>query len=542
MGQDVIRVLFIGYDDRYFSKLQQGLRKRFGESAYYFKQVYQNKTDYIKRLIIESYQFDPDIIYIDFTENEANHIRLAQYFSRTTPFREKALVGLTGEILNSGNHKKLFSTGVHIIHVKGVDYSTTGCMGLKLSALKGDFDMGYVTHPCNLASEAMVDIRIGYITPEYMHVESALRFMKGDVLRIATAFGPEFNPVSFRVASGRQEDLYYHFDASYDLEYEICYEPRCYGHFDLPPREVVWIPDPDKRVAEKNRKLYQTYFKEEQLQIRKEKKEEYKKALTKFINGYSGHNPPKRTRILIIDKGLEALKQSKKGIDEYNYTVTVQPYLDSGFSNLKRIKAGILAYVLEEDDEARTHDVNNLWRLKEMIEHIHQMERYHPFIIVLNCALSSVELQEKFNYPTIISDTQPFSFELVLQYAEVYETRQGRDKTHDPNLTNFGKEVRHYLSKNHEHSYSKLILEIKITEISEFSVKLICPARLPYKTLLWIHHPFPAYLSISGQEKDGSYTAIISGLSETQKGALRRFINKMIGDERAKKDRAITEN
>ncbi|GAB4015201.1 MAG: hypothetical protein Fur0010_13960 [Bdellovibrio sp.] len=509
-----MKVLFIGKDQVYWRSLKKRFQKDFAEEKFEFTDFWPGDGKLIHQSLFEIVKTEPKAIIVDFS------------------IETKSLLSLTRTLFRSFNYP-IGVVGVwDLLAPKHLIYEGN-MSGAKVNHFKGSEVGEVVAHTMFLAKEGNSPLRkfaaarameelwqltvfhrmkIGFMTKSYLHVEHDVPLEEIDPILILHHFGDEFPETKFNFLRNLNKNFYYHFRFSSDIQ---IVGPK----FPEPPK--------DEGPNQKARRLREE----------KEELEYFNRRISKFLEGQlaRGSQFSKRTRVLVFDQNLLLSQLSPKPLDQYPFSIRLYRFWKKGVGMVNRVWPGVIVLCWSKETGAQD--------LIEMVSEIKNIEKYNPFIIVFEAPLASSEMKDKVGYQNLLCEKNPFDVDTFIKLCELYQNKEGREKTHDQSISFHDREKRLYFDKNNKESQLSLKVDISVREISESWFKFSSPLVLPFYSIFELEQPIRMFLTVVEQieepdwykENNYQYKAIIHGLSETDRAQLRRLVNSSIKMEEDKK-------
>ena len=189
--------------------------------------------------------------------------------------------------------------------------------------------------------------------------------------------------------------------------------------------------------------------------------------------------------------------------------------------------------------------------IKRLIEKVKTIDKYNPIIVLLNCHLhTATSLQQSFQYQMIMTNESEISSMLIVsmstmflkkqqdKYNVLMEQKLKQMKTQNPKKfqkysVSDLKEKRFYLDKKDPMSIVRYSVPATIISLNESELTLACDEVLRMATY-YVESPFAMYLTFVPIEKGkpfatergvNIYRALINGITEQDKKALRKYVN-----------------
>lgn len=540
-----INILYLGLDTGYYNTLQEKFIKVYPDLKFNFSQDHLSDDleshKYMIKLTKGKIKFD--IIYIDYSKGLMNYLKFSKFLSEQVTTKEITSIGLLDNSDDQSYLEDILLSGIKIHHIKSIELSDVvfDAMTLKFPKLAKPNQVALAKN-INLQWTADNYFRVGYLTPQYVHIETDIplplqQSFNNKILNlnIIQDFPKNLENIHLKVERELKENFYYPLNFSYDL------------YYTTPTKEGVSVDDWNKVVSRK---------------------------LKLWIQDNVDRSKPKRTKILIIDSNLSILNQSKQYLDSFPFSIRVHQKVDLQADIVKKVKPGIIVYSYEKkpveesshaskehegaadknslknkdelSNKINYHSYNDLNALNLICQQIKKVEGYQPFIFVFDCPHKMETLKEKLGYAKIITFGEMLYLDLILKIINTYDVKDGRKSTHDP-LKSYGdKEMRYYINKNSIYSRGTYKLDVQIDHMSESMLFFTSPVALPPFTTLRFTGPlkFQATVLPPGEDKDNNkgnnsknkigyrYQSLINLVGELEKKDIRQFINDIFCREK----------
>ncbi|PIP93284.1 MAG: hypothetical protein COW00_09785 [Bdellovibrio sp. CG12_big_fil_rev_8_21_14_0_65_39_13] len=509
-----MKILYIGNDSFFWTQLQARFKLNFPTENCQFQTLWPKNPKLIHQSLSQVVAINPQIVIVDFSLE--THLLLS--FTRSLFRVFDPVPGVVGvwnllckrELLYEGN-----MSGAKVNHFKGSDIDEIVTHAMLLGKQGNSPLRKFAT------ARAMDELwkinmfhrmKIGFMTKSYIHLEHDVPLEEINPILFIQHFGESFPQTHFKFLRALNKNYYYHFRYNSDIGISGPQFPE---------------PMADEGSNQKIRRL----------KMEKEENELFHSRLEKFISTKSKGTDliAKRTRVLVLDDQLELSSLSEKPLDNYSFSIRLYKKWKRGSGMFTRSWPGIVVYCW--NNETGSQD------LVEMVHEIEQIEKYHPFIVVFKSPLATKEMKEKVQYESMLCEQAPFAIDQFIKLCELYQSKSGREKTHDQDMSFHTREERFYLDKNNPDSQLSLKVEMKVHEVSESWFKFSSPLLLPLFSIFELERPIRLFLTIverideSPWYQDGEYQykAIIHGLDETARAELRRQVNSSIKLEEDKK-------
>ncbi len=505
MIEGMVNVVYLGTDRRYLGILEKRFQKEFPETNFSFFQVWRDEYSTFQSVIVEIADKNPRILFLDYTLETKKVLTVARTVVRVLP-NLMSVIGLwdypaAKEFISEGN-----ITGVPVSHIKGVEVGSVVLHAMFLLDREGvDLEKWAKAEVYDgLVLPFVHQMKVGFITKKYLHVEHDLVPLKSS-FTLKTWFSKDWPIKYYTHAREIDENFYYHFQRSSDFKF--IYRPALGKKKDLSKKEIEWGERHQKETEELRMKKVADWFK-----------------------SFPNENHPKRTKLMIIDSELSIVKQADRPLDEYPFSVRFYKEIDDFGKIIRRVKAGIICFQCSQSNEGEEQKV---------IEQIKSIDGYSPFVLIFHSKSSSEKLKEQLSYERVIAYRKKFDLEQLLEFCRLYESREGRDKTHNPARSYHKKEERVYPPKDAPESYVEYHMGAEIRELSETYVKFQCWETLPERSLYTVEWPISMVLTVVDEiveedwKKEGmkQYRALIHCVGERELASLRRAVNQVIQEK-----------
>lgn len=508
---DCLKVFLFGKEQPYFQDLRFRFQKEFPNRKFEFKQFFPEDEEHFQSALIELSNFDPGILFIDYSSRPKDTLSFARSVRRCFP-RLKAVVGLWDISVDKNLLNESNTTGVYINHIKSPELSEVIFQALSLASdspldkktyATANFQSGYKITLCHL-------MKIGFLTENYMHIEHGVKLPPmGTSFNLTSTWNDLFEIDNYELLRRIDQNYYYHYPYSSDIKY----------NFQVETEE----PPPYLKTEEDIQK-----WKDSQKPKIEAKKKELSQKANNWIIQNIVNNQPKRTRLLIIDPTLAVFKQADKPLDEYPYSIRFYSELLLNTDQISRVKPGIIAIQLmyKKDQE----------EMQKLFEELSRYKEINPFIIVFNTELSTDQARKIFKDDHIMTHQGEFCFDTVLKLCDSYQRSSGRERSHDQATSYAKSENRFYPSKFSEQSAAYLNFDVSILKLNEAFISFESPFELEQYSTYEVKSTVSFRITIMGAEigyAENCYWAVIHGVSETDRKNLRQFINKSIKSQQS---------
>ena len=539
--ENEISIVYVGNDDSYWGKIQDKYKRMYPEINFCFEIIQKPEKEKIKTVIHKLTTNNYQIIYLDYTGDDPEMLRLANNLQRDPTTSDAAIVALLDSMESRRSLTVSLSFGIYLNFIKSDDLSSVVHHPMCIAFPEKSKDTEYALARIGFDAIATTNFKIGYITQEYIHLECDFEFELDREIKIKTNFILD-TPLTniYKIKSTRNYNLYSNFEHAYDFEYNHT-DPKQVDHInsDITKKQKEFEENP----KDKNIKYDLDELTNSLTLIQKESEVDVNKriqAIANFIELNSGKSASKKTRLLIFDRKMRFLFNEPKHIDTYNFSCRFlsQP-IGGEKCFIKKTTPGVIAVHLDSPNESITLDQpTDINRLKKMIEQVKSLNLVNPFFVIFNIEIPTGELISELQYPSLIATTNPLDFELLKQIIESYEEKGGRKITHlkyDQSREDIPKFI---ISKYDPRSYGFFDLQFSVKAISETDILFTCVDKIPLYTSFYVKYPVKMTVTVVPPKKNsrlaiekGDYYGLISGLGESEIAGLRQFVNKLFFKE-----------
>lgn len=557
MENGELKITYIGQDLGYLKKLKNVFADQYPGISLSYDHVANKEESDLKPILLNVARKKPDCILVDFELHTTHMLSLARDLNEETLTKKSLVIGLCGNDSKDETLSKSMSLGIKINHVKSMEVlDVVYHMAIYLFPQQA-LSIEYATATTRKELIAKTIFRAGFATSDYLHFETSYPFEVNQEFQLhSKVFKQVPKPNRYKVLRVGQNNLYYPFKYWVDASYEL-------------------IPEEDREKAE--RRLIEYEIKKEiadrgikegqevaalRLDLIDKKnrfahtREDLKAAMERFINKHKAQNQAKRTRVLVIDRDLRILNEAGEDLRQGEFSLRYFTHLQAGCAEIERIRPGIILFQYERKDQIDDHGKlafppNDLEALSYILGKISAIEGYTPFLILFNCTLKTDQLKEQSGLSNIATLKDDMSMDLLEKLVSSYESKDGRNRSHDPRKSFDAKENRLYFSKKSAESILEYDEEIALLKMTESELYFESKEAIPMGTCFYITDPTHMYFttvevdanSRNSISFDGHLNrGLIHGVGEIEKGEVRRFVNSLFFDEiREKREAEIAD-
>jgi len=465
------------------------------------------KIPKLQGAILDFIELKPLIIYFDFSAKWQEVLHLARMVKRDPLFQKTIMVGLLEQ---KDAVQRFHSCGFDLFFVKCAEYNDVVDAPTLLAL--GKCHTEELSKTTLTGQEVILQdfMRIGFLSPEVLHIESDLEFKEGMETKFFTKLTGDILPLEFTVGKKHEQSIFYKHRYAYDLSFK--------GD-ELDRRVKDWI------------------------------KKNYASSM------------PKNVRILIIDKLLRLFKNPQtKLLKDYPFSVRCQTEITKDFEILKRYRPDMVNIewmgefpsdvdkIFKQLSECTTDEerkkvfetfpedpikLEKVWfqNLSNIITYFKSVSEYRPVIIIFNAkGLTSESFQEKLGYKEIMAVPYHMELELITGLTKLIEKKRAQTnlETSAPSNDEEKSKLRFFPQNYSAETLVTWRTTVKITEITESELVLFSPVDLPEK-YYYLKDPMQFLVRLikdgtgpQGPEKLYKYKALIHLSDINDKAYLRR--------------------
>ncbi len=516
-----IKILYIGNDDSYWSKIQKRLLKDYESLEFLFEKMPIEDDFSVKETFISVYHKKAQIVYVDFSEEFKCCLQLTKLLNRNNETRLLALVGLFSSTQDQSYFEQAINATIRILHIKSdemqdVTYDPISLLDVNLAEMPA-----YVSGKPIKDFEIMQPLRVGYIEDNFFHVETNSYLKEGSIVHISQHPLMHIMPSKkVYVSKFYDQGMYYNRRFAYDLEFIYIDDDfftvtnerwRLYKELKQNPDKLEALSEIEKR---------------EILADIRERKKNYtpiKESIDEWLETRIGATYPKKLKIMIIDNTLTLFEKFKNQGDKFPYSLNFQTKLLFDNSQIKRSMPHLILFHVSE--------VNTFDTLKGIIASINKIENYDPFIIVTNSPETSDKVKEKLGYKYLMSFSKEIETDNIQSLAQKLD-----DKLH---ISDAGKKF--FLRSNDPAATMYLYRKVKVVSFTESVMYIVSDIEIPLWTVFVVKQPVSFLLTVvphkEGSEQaniENCYRCLINGTGEIQKAKIRQLLNSTLLEEKSK--------
>ncbi len=507
MSSEGRKVLYLGSDGAYFKALMAEFARLY--PAIKIEQITDHGREHIQPMLIKVMEQRPGLIFIDFSKDTDDYMHLARLLVRTHQHEPPSVIGLHDYLSPPEQHYEAFLTGVTVNHIKGGEVFDVVFDAMNLIAPGQAKEHGFAT--AKIDSELAVDYlaKVGYVTPKGLSLETFMTFNDGDELRLKHHWlGRKHVPsdlVKVRKKKQGPQARFYHSADSFQVDFAWV-DPVVVAEGDSEAR-IKELNDERDYLVSKARKVHDAWLDD---------------------NRERSHK--KKVRVLVIDRSLSFYQTSER-TDKFGHAIRCHPFVPDLVAELEKFRPQLIVVVLDTDRGADNpppplNDMAMVQKLTQIITK--KLEGVSPFIIVFNAGpVTSQELQGAMRYPQMMAVPNELTPSMVIKMANMVEQKLDQELRDEVGAV---QEKNIYLRKSNPATIARISESIKLVQISESDLVFLSSRELPVGTVLRLEKPFQGFVTVATHpqlSKAPQYYAVINCITETEKKALRRYVNSI---------------
>ncbi|MBT3586050.1 MAG: hypothetical protein HN509_14180 [Halobacteriovoraceae bacterium] len=523
------KVAYIGKDNRYFTSIKRELDDLYGDQdTFKFFEIWEEAEGSYKNFLKKILKENPAIIFIDYTYNTEDMIRLGSILRSLNDTKKIALVGLLNPLETAEKRKdfvtRIGQSGVLVNQIKmGGDPHDAVYDGYALAFPSTVKEPGFVTVKSKdgIPSKLGEIVRINSISPEDIVIETNIPFEVNEIISLNTHIPEDaLESKQFIVEAIQQGNNYY--NSLYRVKLRPCY-------LDLVEEVGAGDQLEQARVVDEKQKREAAL------------KESAIPAFINWVRMASVESTSKDLKVLCVDREVSILDQVEQWIGEFDYCVRLQSCLEEEDPHIELYRPHIITFVMEEvplppePDPAKPNEkiepidpllYNSMESLQRLVDQLSSLGALQTVIVVFNAqGKSSQDLQTAFNYPKMVAHQEAFSYTTLLGLTDIY-------KSTNPNLF-AATPGRFFIAKDSEYSNAIFWEPIKIFVINEVHIDFECERDLPLNATYILDQPTQMAVSTVAHKEsspynnqDGMFYSLIHSMERESRKTLRSHLIK----------------
>ncbi|OFZ39316.1 MAG: hypothetical protein A2504_08105 [Bdellovibrionales bacterium RIFOXYD12_FULL_39_22] len=533
-------IAFVGSDFYCWKSIKKLYKRNYPHIDFEFNHInlpspQQKIKTLIHALSLKKYQ----IIYLEYSENIPEMLRLANNIRRAPETAEAVVVALFEELGTLSAKQTLainLSFGIYLNFSKNDDVTSVATHPMAIAFPNINIDTGYKIVRTELPTEAVTIFKIGYYSENYLHLECDYDFKEGLCVKLKTTTESTI-PITnhFIVRRKRDFNLYSNFKYAYDFEYDN----SLHGQLSKLDAKILHL---EQKLSANPHDLNIKYdlsdakcLRVSVYELSQSELQERDASIKEFIKLNMPNSVSKKTRLLIFDNKMRFLFSEPGHMDEFPFSCRYLANPVIGESCIfRRTDPSVVAIQLDEVNISQT-------TVSEMILQIKSNMQKQPFIIIFNSLECSDNLQKKFSYNSILATESDLNFEFIKQAMQIFEHKMGKQVT-ALHPINPDAERRFYVSKYALASEGYYSHAITIRALSVTDIIFSCSDKIPLNTSFYIKSPVKMTVTITNPREgkrmvpeNGEYYGLISGVTEQDTATLKNYIHELMTHYNEKK-------
>lgn len=499
-----LRVLYLGDDKAYLKVLVGEIKRLQSALPVVFESLFEKTPERIQGLVPRVLALKPALVLIDFSKHTEDFVHLARLLAHINTAAPLPLLGLHDYLTPPEQMLECFLSGVKMNHIKSAEVFDPAFGALQMLSPDKPAEHGFATADLEEPISVFHMCKVGFINETCLHFETHLNPSNGSELRMRHHWqGPKLIPSGLlTVKSISTAPLFYNFPRAVDAEFAFV-DPIVTSEGDDPAHVKELREERDHAIIKA------------------------RKTLKSWIEDNMDRSKGKSVRVLVVDRTMAFLRDRERS-DKYGWSIRCQPFLKDVPTELAAGKPQVIAFALDkpaENKDAIVDFPNDMKMLRQIVDASRKAEE-PPFLVVFNAQVSSKDLQREMNWPQCMAVAGELGPEVLLKMAAMFA---GKIKLTAAVGGDDGHTV--YIKKNHPMSIAEVEQDATFKKLSETDAVIESPHSLPNGTVLRVRGIFEGFLTIVAHPehggKGGSYYALINGVGEEGKMALRRYVNSL---------------
>lgn len=494
---------YFGDDEAYFRALQ-GEFKKHAKFQIEFKRIFEKSDARIQSLFVMAFNDKPSCVFVDFSKLTQDYLHLARLISRTPFEHEILMVGLVDYLSPPEILKESIATGANLNFIKSAETFDVVYSVSKLIAPQSVGEHGFANASLNEEYEAGILCKIGYVHNEGLHIETDRKLSKGDRV-VLNHHWLEKRVVPSKhvfVKEVSTTNMFYQFEYNASLDFLFIDD-------FIPPEGME----------------------EDQVQERQNERDEniiyHKKQLKRWLDDNLSSSQEKKAKILVVDHQFH-FYQNQARTDKHPYTIRCLPFFTDIEKELSRLQPQVIAFELEEGEgEISQNSLEVLRKLSGVLAST--FPNLKPFIIVFNSQMTSADMQAALQHDRVIVHTEVLSPDLLIKLADALHKKI--ESASGEVVIKKGANLNVFIKKTHPSSIAEMLGTVTIIKLSETDMILQSEFPLSPGTNLHFTKPVEMFVNVQPLDKPSGkvpeYYGLIHSLGETEKKALRQYVNSL---------------
>ena len=342
-------IVYAGVDNRFADEMQLYFQKLYPGLSVDFHKVFN--PDSVGEMQESILSLSPHLIYIDFSFKTQKMLNLANFVCRDEGLSKVSVIGLFDYEIDKNAMFSSFSLGVTINHIKSIEVQDVVHHGV----VKAFPDAAKRLEILTVATSANVAMNcalpIGFITENYIHVESNIRFEVGDEVHLEVDKFSELNLLKqYEVIRTSDTNLYTRNKFWYDLNFKF-FDQQDIEELEV-KRKLAEKEKLDKVLPLLDKELKEARCKEETLANNR------KEDMHEWVETHEKDSVGKTSRIVVVDQRVDLISEAITKFEEKPYSIRYYTNVESTIEKVIKTLPGIIFYSLEYPEDVEQYLYN----------------------------------------------------------------------------------------------------------------------------------------------------------------------------------------
>jgi hypothetical protein len=351
---DNINLIYIGRDLSYWEKIITRYKEVYPDLNFHFSDIFQSDKEKIKTIRQDLLELKPHIIYLDYSSNEPEMIRLANNIRRDSGTIDTVVVGLLDNIDSRRSLMISLASGVYLNVIKSNEISSLIHHPMTAAFPEIAKDLEYALAIATFDAKASTICSIQYVTEKYLHIESKLDLEIGSMVSIDTNL--MISPAllsNYKIIDKMTSDLFTNFSFAYNIEYihqDNTLEVKAKEKIKSLEEKLTDNPkDKNLKYDLMEAKSALEHADKDEQKLAKDRDE----ALKMFIQTNMSYGLKAKPRVLVYDSQLQLLSESKQHLDSHPFSCRIHSkYIPEEQCSIIKTAPGIIAIQLDYPEES----------------------------------------------------------------------------------------------------------------------------------------------------------------------------------------------
>lgn len=507
-----IKVYYFGPDLPYWEKLKKRFDSSYEGAQFDFKNFKLEASHDFKQCFKVVYDGQPDIIYIDFSTEEKQAMRLAKTLTKNNELRQLSLVGLFSPLQDYSLLYQSLNASVRINHIKSNEIGDVVYDPMSFMDVNQAIMPEYIrSNPIN-DFEILLPLRVGYIQDNRFHIETNAYLEEGQIVHV------ESHPLSHIMPSTKvyvekfyDRNFYFNKRFAYDLEF-IYVDNDFFAATDENWKVYKLVKDDPEKVAELDPEVA------DDLEARRRVYKGIKDKIDEWMQDRQGQKVSKKLKIMCFDEELVLFDDVIDSPADFKYTLSHQTLLTDDAYQIQRSMPHLILFGVGKK--------NSIEKVKTLIEKIKTIEDYDPFIVVFSEKENLATLKSSVKYSHLLTYSHCIEFEDVKNMAIALDQKL--------DITN--EEHKVFISSKDPNMNIFMKRKIRINAMTESVAYIESEVEIPMWTVFAVKSPVRMLLTVVPHKDNQSaaspneYRCLINGATEEDKANIRKLINATLDE------------